>query len=311
MSRAGRGGIVFWAWLGVIATLFSTSVFGQWLLSAEHFAPVAITAADAITDAQRLRLRLLEAISMLVTVAGLCWYLLRPALREGRVTIEGLLLVGALISYVLDTTINYSDYVMAWNKHALNFGTWAAFFPGHTGPTAYAEALFWGPPMYVYFGVLLAALQLASIRGLRRMGLGFGAALAGAFVVAFAFDLVVESLIIQATEAYAWPRTIGSLSLWAGTQAQFPLYESLFVAIYATMYTLLMRSADNDPDGLTWIERGVHRLPRGLRLPSRLMAATGFATLCTMIYFSGFYLFSMHADSVVALPSYLMPAVSP
>ncbi|AOE86762.1 spirocyclase AveC family protein [Pseudomonas sp. TCU-HL1] len=294
--------IVLWAMLGALFTCFSFVVFGRWLLSGE-FAPVPLTAADEMDAQALLMLRGLEAISLLVAVVALYVYLVRPWVKTGHAPIEGLLLIGALITYVLDTTINFSDYHMAWNKHSFNMGTWGGFFPGHEGPTRYAEAWLWGPPMYMYFGVALATIQLVTLR-LARPWLGLSAALVLSFAAAFLFDFLAESAIIHFTEAYAWPYVVGSLTVWPGSRFQFPLYESLLVAIYASLYSWLAHSKRGD--GLSFIERGLFELPAGLRLVARLGAATGFAALCTAIYFGGFYLFSQFADIRVELPSYLM-----
>lgn len=298
--------IVCWALLGACAAAFSFAIFGQWLISSEHFTSVPITAADAMRGNGVLVIRIVEILSTAVALWALFHYLVRPWLRTGTPSIEGLLLVGALISYVLDTMVNYGGYWMAWNKHAVNWGTWAAFFPGHTGPTQYAEALFWGPPMYLYFGLALATIQLKLIDRFRPR-LGFGAAFIIAFIAAFLFDLIAESAIIRA-QAYAWPSTVGWLTLWAGTQFQFPLYESLLVACYASFYMLLIKSArDSIHDGgLSFIERGLGRIPAAARLPVRLLAATGFATACTLFYFGSFVLISLNADNTVTLPPYLM-----
>ena len=308
-SRAASvASVLAWAGLGLLATLFSFWVFGHWLLSPTAFRPVPITAADAISTHALALIRLIEAVSTAVALLSLFHFLVRPWLRDGRPSIEGLLLVGALISYVLDTTVNYHDYLMAWNKHTINFGTWAAFFPGHTGPTEYAEALLWGPPMYLYFGVVLGAIQLGVVDLLHKRGpLTFPLALAVSFAVSFGLDFFAESGIIH-LGAYAWPFTVGALTVWPGTAVQFPLYESLMVAIYATGYALLRRSRKEDHHGVSFIERGCGQLPSALHLPVRLLAATGFATLMTLIYFTGFNLISLFADTQVALPQFMMYA---
>lgn len=294
--------IVLWSLFGLVCALFSLSVFGQWLLSPTEFSAVAVTAADAMDAGTLQTLRIVEGISMTVAVGAVYLWLLRPWIKTGTPSIAGLLLVGALLTYVLDTTVNYADYHMAWNKHSLNFGTWASFFPGHTGPTQYAEAMLWGPPMYLYFGVALATIQLKVIDVLRPR-IGLVVALAVSFVLAFCFDLIAESTIIQTSEAYAWPYVVGAWSVWSGTQFQFPLYESLLVAIYSSLYALLLNSARRQ--GVSFIERGVDQLPSALRLPARLLAATGFAAVCTTIYFGGFYLISQSADTRVEMPAYL------
>ncbi len=297
--------VLFWALTGLLFSCFSAYVLGAWLLSADAFVAVPITDADAMPARTLSWLRGLEGLSLVVALAGLYAYLIKPWLRTGHAPMAGLLLVGALITYVLDTTVNFSDYHMAWNKHSFNRGTWAAFFPGHTGPTQYAEAWLWGPPMYMYFGVVLAAIQLQVFDRVRLHMGAVGAALL-AFTAAFVFDLVAESAIIQLTHAYAWPYTVGGLSLWVGTQFQFPLYESLLVAIYASMYSALIYSGRGKK--LPWIERGSEAFAGPVKLLIRLFAATGFAALCTAIYFGGFYLFSQFSDSQVVMPAYLMYA---
>lgn len=305
-SQAGVAPIVWWAAAGAICFAFSAYVFGQWFLSDTAFAAVPIGPEDAISDAALLKIRAVEVVSTLVALAALYWYCLRPVLGGQKMTMEGLLLLGALVSYVLDTSINYFGYYMAWNKHAINFGTWGGFFPGHVGPTNYAEAWFWGPPMYIYFGVALASIQLAAMGAIRRLSnCGFLVAMLLSFPIVFLFDLFAESIIIR-LGAYAWPETVGALTLWKGEIYQFPLYESFLVGVYACMYSALMHY--RDAQGLTWIERGVDRFAGGLQLPLRFFAACGFAFLCTFIYFFGFNLFSAFADNTVTMPSYLMYA---
>ena len=296
--------IVYWALAGLVCCVFSASVFGQWILSDTHFSTVPITAADAVSDAQILRIRIVEILSSLVALAALGFYCLRPVLQGKSIPMEGLLLFGAIVSYVLDTSINYFDYYMAWNKHGINWGTWGAFFPGHTGPTNYAESLFWGVPMYLYFGVALASIQLFVVKHLRRVvNCGFMVALLCSFPVVFLFDLVAESTIIR-TGAYSFPNTIGALTVWKGSQFQFPLYESFMVGIYVSMYSLLMHY--RDANGLTIIERGVGRFNAGLHFPLRFFAACAFSMLCTAVYFGGFNLFAMFSDNLITLPEYMM-----
>lgn len=295
--------VVLWGVLGALFSCFSLAVFIAWVLSPDAFAAVPLTAADAVDRHRLWMLRAFEAVSVLVALAVLYLYLIRPWVRTGQAPLEGLLLIGALITYVLDTTINFSDYHMAWNKHSFNMGTWGHAFPGHEGPTRYAEAWLWGPPMYMYFGVALASIQLKTYQ-LTRSRLGLATALLLAFVAAFLLDFIAEAAIIRFTEAYAWPYTLGSLTVWTGSQFQFPLYESLLVAIYASLYSGLLHSSRHN--GSSFIERGVSELPGRFQFLARLFAATGFAVVCTAVYFGGFYAFSQFADTRVAMPSYLM-----
>ncbi|MBA3037134.1 MAG: spirocyclase, AveC family [Desulfobacterium sp.] len=297
--------IIGWAIFGIIATIFSLSIFGQWVFSAEEFLAVPITALDTMPQADIYKIRIFEVISSSIALIALYIFLIRPWLKTGRAPILGLMLIGALISYVIDTTVNYHGYFMAWNVHSINWGTWAAFFPGHTGPTRFAEALFWGPPMYLYFGVLLGLIQYMVIHtAQKRFGFSLVAAVLTSMVVAFFLDLLAEWGIIFFTQAYAWARTISWLTLLPGSQFQFPLYESFAVAIYGTIYSSLIKSSKENR--ISYIEQGVDRLTSELQLPARFFAATGLASLATTIYFGSFFLFSCYANSQAALPHYLM-----
>lgn len=306
-SGARFAAVWLWAALGLVVTVFSFTVLGRWVASPDQFLAVPIP-AEAMPAPGVLRLRLLEALSLAIAAGALGWFLVRPWLRTGRAPILGLTMIGALISYVLDTTVNYGGYWMAWNAHSVNVGTWAAFFPGHRGPVRYAEGLLWGPPMYVYFGVVLGSIQLAVFTRLRPVLGGLGAAVLS-FAVAFAFDFIAEVAIIRSTEAYAWAQVVGALSVWPGTLWQFPLYESLMVAVYASLYVLLLRSVHAaGQGGESFIERGVGALPSAWQLPLRAFASFGFAFVPTAIYFAGFNLFSLQADTAAPLPAYLLPA---
>jgi len=296
--------IHLWATLGALMCLFSAYIFGQWLLSEEAFRAVPIGPQDTLPEGGKLTIRVVEVLSSLVALTALYIYWLRPLIRERKWPLEGLLLLGALITYSLDTTINYYDYFMAWNKHAVNFGTWGSFFPGHTGPSEYAEAIFWGPPMYLYFGVALASIQRLVVGGSIKIGIKSPIALfITAFAAAFLFDVIVEGTLVR-LEIYAWPHTIKALTLWAGETYQFPLYESFLVAIYATMYSYLLR--DKDTYGYTIIERGAQQFEGHKLIAMRFLAATGFAALCTALYFIGFNIISLGADNLVEMPPYLM-----
>jgi hypothetical protein len=158
---------MMWAIFGLVMTCFSVYVFGQWIFS-PAFAPVPLTAADAMAPGGVLKIRILEFISVSLIVVILYAFLIRPWRQTGQVSFVGLTLLGAVLSYVLDVMVDLKAYWMAWNKHSLNMGVWSQFFPFHTGPTQYAEGIVWGVPMYCYFGLLLGSMQLFIIDAVRK-----------------------------------------------------------------------------------------------------------------------------------------------
>lgn len=301
--REGVKPVILWAVFGLIATCFSLSIFGQWIFS-PAFAPVPLTAEDAMPSSGILVIRIFEAISVLVLLIIFYYFLYRPWKRTGRAPFTGLMLFGALLSYVLDVTVDYHGYWMAWNRHSLNMGVWSSFFPGHTGPTQYAEGIVWGMPMYCYFGVLLGSLQLKVIEVIRRrLNASLFVATLASMVFAFLFDLAAEWTIISVTQAYGWGLTTRAFTLAAGSQYQFPLYECLAVAFFGTIYAFILKSEREK--GSVFAERGLERLPLGIRHAARLFAAIGLAFIPTIVYFGTFNLFSIGANSYAALPHYL------
>lgn len=295
--------IWYWAGFGLIIFIFACIVYGRWLLDPTQAVPVTIP-DNSMTGSEIFKIRVLEFISTSVALITLWIYMIKPLIKERRVPIEGFILIGSLFGYVFDTTINYVNYVMAWNVHSINIGTWAAYFPGHTGPVHYAEALLWGPSMYMYFGLLLGLIQYKIIEATRSK-IGTHGAFALSFAAAFTFDLVVESFIIRTTQAYAYPHIVSALSAWVGQQYQFPLYASFLVASYSSIYVLFKYSSIRNKE--SFVERGALLLPKHLKLPVRFLAGVGFAALPIIVYFGGMLFFGLFAETSVQLPTYLLP----
>ncbi|QZT58619.1 spirocyclase AveC family protein [Mycolicibacterium austroafricanum] len=152
-------------------------------------------------------------------------------------------------------------------------------------------------------GVILTLRQrYPAISNVKAFGIAAG--------MTFLLDICVEYLFIL-TEIYADPRTIQAFTLFAGSQYQFPIYESIFVTAYATGFTLLRMSAYDDPDGLSFVERGIHRVRPSARFLTRQLALIGFcAVWAAVTYFLPWSWLSVTVDSNVTelLPSYLLPS---
>jgi hypothetical protein len=221
-----------------------------------------------------------------------------------------MIVIGSLLASGIDPLINYFHYTFAWNAHALNAGSWLAFFPLHQGPTRYAEGLVWFVPQYLYLGLGLAAIECRIILALRHRypGVSNVRSFGIAFVTILALDVVLEQLFIR-TRVYAFPRTWEALTLFAGTPYQFPVYESIFVAVYAAGFTCLRMSANDSADGLPFLHRGLRRWSPHLRTPVMLLAVVGFCSAwAALAYFIPWSWMSVSADSIISPPSFMLPA---
>jgi hypothetical protein len=307
-----RGGyIAGWALLGVIWAAIAGATFIQWFAS-DQFSSAPIPGPDSMGDGTLAALRAVEVISAIVFVGLLWWALIRPYLRDRRVGLDGMLFVGCFVGVVTDGVLNMWTYLFAFNAHSVNLGSWNSFLPlAANDAPRYGEALLWGVPMYVYFVLGVSVAGCAIVRALRRRYpmISNVAALGVVFLAACAFDFIVENAIIRGTEAYAFTKTPGSITVWAGHAYQFPLYEMVCVGLLGAIFTALRLSAQDSPDGLSFVERGLHRLPAGWRRPAQWLAVLGFsATMLLTVYHFPVNTFGSNGDSIAHVPSYLTPS---
>ena len=79
------------------------------------------------------------------------------------------------------------------------------------------------------------------------------------FVFEFLFDFIIENVVIRTTHAYAFAKTYEPLTLWAGEVYQFPIYESILVALVGCVFTWARMEAEERPAGQSPIEVGAER----------------------------------------------------
>lgn len=299
------GPLVFWSAFGVVATTLAVVAWTGWLTSGDFHRP------DPGTDHYRFLwyLRAFQAISLVVSLGMIGWFVVRPWRRARRVPIDGKILLGMMIAYYVDPLLNVFNHAFAMNAYAVNFGSWASFMPGYPSPgqDRFAEGLLWAQPLYMYFGLLAAMGGCQLLRLLRaRMRRASAATLYAIVFVAFALaDVVAELVFIVYPQLYMFPGVPRHFSLFAGRIYQFPLYQALFAAVFASMVTWLRDSVDDT--GRSAVERGVDDLGyRPLRRhATSFMAVTGFCTAAALGYFLPYCAATMTADTYVQLPSYL------
>jgi len=305
MLERKPGPLVFWSAFGAIATVLAAVAWIGWLTSSDFHR------VDPGPDHYPfLRyLRTVQVVSVVVSVAMIGWFVVRPWRRERRVPIDGKILLGMVIAYYVDPLLNVFNHTFAMNAYAFSFGSWSGFMPGYPSPGQqhFAEGLLWAQPLYMYFGLLAAMGGCQILRLLRgRMRRASTATLyAIVFVVFVLADVVVEMVFIVHPQLYMFPGVPRHFSLFAGKIYQFPLYQALFAAVFATMVTWLRDSVD--ATGRSAVERGVDDLGFSplRRHATSFLAVTGFCTASALGYFLPYAAATMNADTYVDLPSYL------
>lgn len=312
-TATGRGGAVsLWALFGGVWVVVAGQAIVRWMLSADQFVPAPVLGPDVYPAWRESSLRVLEVASVAVLLAFVWFCVIRPLRRDGRLSLDGMFVIGGVFGSVMDAWLNLYDYLFAWNAHSLNRGVWAAFMPFHlpASSSRYAEGLAWGVPMYIYFCTGAAIIGCQVVRRLRARfpGISDTKALAVVFAGEFAAGFLLENTIIRVTQAYGYARTNGALTVFDGAAYQFPVYESLFTASLGVAFTYVRLTALADPDGVSVIERGFHRFRPALRTPVRGLAVIGFSAVALlMLYHLPFNWLGVGGDSYAQLPSYLLP----
>ncbi|MBN9735643.1 MULTISPECIES: spirocyclase AveC family protein [unclassified Pseudonocardia] len=306
-----RAGIGVWATFGVLGILLSVWAYGNWIAS-DSFAPVPIQGPDVMEPWRLVGIRVLEVASALVLVAFVWFGIVTPVRRHGRLSLMGKMILGGMVGFVLDAYLNANEYLFAWNQNNLNTGVWTPWLPLHQddAPGQYAESFVWGLPMYIYFCAFVAFFALKTANYLRRRfpNLSRTQIYVCLFVEAFLFDLIVENIIIRTTEAYAYPATIGAVTLFPGDQFQYPLTEAFLVALVGLAFTWLHMRASESPDGRSPVEYGLDRVPARWRETVSTLAVIGFCcTILLCVYHVPYGWLNLHADNFAVLPSYLLP----
>jgi hypothetical protein len=297
-----------WAAVGLVWLAVCVRAVGGWVLSGSFHA-VPVLGPDVLSTPKLIGLRVLEVLSVAVLL-GSGWFMaIRPWRRSGRVPLTALLFVGGLCAFFMDSWLNLYGYLFAFNSRSVNAGTWVRYLPfdKQSSPAGFGEALLWGLPMYIYFCCGLGAVGATAARRIlsRRPSWSLASTFVAVWVGFFVFDLVVENLIMRTTDAYAFVRTDGALTLWSGSVHQFPIYESILVATMALLFAWVQLSADWSPTGETFIEVGVQEIPRALQTPARTLAAIGFCAVAMFAYHLPYNWISIGGTSVAHLPSYL------
>jgi Spirocyclase AveC-like len=311
-SRETRtGGATVWAAIAVVWLVIAVQAVVRWLFSAD-FGPAPLIGSDRMPTWNLVALRAFEVLSIALLL-GLVWFcVVVPWRRTGRLSLDGKFVLGGLAAFVADAFLNSYTYLFAWNAHNVNMGVWTAYLPFHNpaASSRYAESLLWGPPMYVYFcaGVAIVGCSAYFAMRSRWPHLSNVSLLAIVFVGEFIFDFVVENLAIRLTHGYAYAQTYGPLTLWTGSQFQFPLYESFLVAALGLFYTWMRLQAAQSAEGLSPLERGYERWRPRLQPAVRTLAVIGFCCAATiLIYHLPFNWLGIIGASEADLPSYLLP----
>lgn len=233
----------------------------------------------------------------------LLWhFVIGPKLRTGSFTFDGLFFLACWLMFFQEPWMNWINLQFLYATTFVNFGSWLDQIPGWSLPNGelipvplvYGMAYLW----MVGFGAWLGSRYMSRQRR-RDPGRSNGRVVAQTFAVMVLVDLVLEGIMVH-TQLINYPRTLPSVTLWAGTDHQFPLYESL---IWPSTFILLSSlHFFRDDQGRSFVERGIDRLrigSGGLRTFFRFAAIAGFCQIAIFVTFNlPYQVIGLHAEAV-------------
>ncbi|MGQ0700739.1 MAG: spirocyclase AveC family protein [Panacagrimonas sp.] len=297
---------LFAAW-GVISLCIGLFAMGSWLGSAD-FKPSPM-GPDPLPNSVWWTLRITEVVALSCAVWLLWKFMIKPWRQTGKLGWDGMFMISGFLLWWTDPIDNYFNFTFMYNTGFFNMGSWTRFIPGWEAPNQhlFPEPLFFVGGLYIWWFIAPVAIGCWAMRKLQearpdysmmtRLGIMFGA-----FMV---FDFIAEG-IFQYLEIFKYVGTYAPLTVFAGTEHQYPLYNSVIMAMFFMGMTSLRYFRDDK--GNSWAEKGIDQvqLPAAGKSVLRQFAIMGFLSANIMImYYTPYLLFSMKVDSFPQYPSYL------
>lgn len=283
-------------WLALIAY-----VWAAWVLSGD-FAVNAIGRGDE-PDWYVILVRGVEVVFGVLLGGWIIWhFIVQPKLKTGSLSFDGLFFLACWLMFFQEPWMNWINLQFLYATTFVNFGSWLEQIPGWSMPNGRLI-----PVPLVYGMAYLWMLGLGAWAGSRYMarqrrkdpGRSTGRVIWQTFGLMVLIDLVLESIMVH-TQLINYPRTIHELTLWAGTDHQFPLYECL--AWPGTFIILSSLHFFRDDEGRSWPERGIDRMKirsGKLKTLARFSAIAGVCQLAILVAFNiPYQIYGLHADPV-------------
>jgi hypothetical protein len=246
-----------------------------------------------------------EVFALVCTVAIVWFYVVRPKLRTGRMSFDGLFVIGCGLMFFQEPWINWTSYQFLYSTTSINFGSWLGHIPGWSYPHAeLVPVSLWAGTAYFWL-VAIPAIAGSTFMGWlsrRQPGIGKLKLIALTYLAFCVFDLVLEAFITR-TNLFSYGSVIPSLSLFAGTDHQFPIYETISWA--GTYVFLSCFHFFRDDHGRSLPERGIDQLRIGKRLNTfaRFLAIAGMCQLSILLTYNiPYQLYALHSEMS---PAYL------
>jgi hypothetical protein len=298
----GKSAVVrFWAAIGAVFLLFEVYVWAKWI-SGPNFKPTD-PGPDPISASAYDTLVVVQAICVMAALSCVWFWIVRPWIREGHCTTDGMIAICMTLIFFYDPSMNYLSTALLYNSHLLNYGAWTmGSWPGWTSPNGnlLPEPILISPTGYLFavYGQIVFVLWLLRKYSARHPRLGV-MSLIGIIVAGLTLsDTLAEIAFIRIGGVYTYPGGIRAVTVFAGDWFQFPLTEGFFFGGLGLGCTAILQYFKNDK-GQTFVESGLDalRISRSSKQAVKFLALFGFvhASFLLVYMLPNFWL-STHSD---------------
>ena len=253
--------VKWWAGLGAVILAFIAYVLITWV-SGPFFQRVPTGPTDPPTF-MKVAMVFFQAVSIPIGIGLIGWFVVRPIIRQRRLTLDGMLVIAFSTLWFQDPLSAYGGHWFTYNSWAINYGSWVHAVPGWLSngkPGAMVvEPIMIMPGLYVYVFVITMFLGCWAMRRAKAKWpqIGTVGLIGVCFATMVGFDIILEGVIFMPLGIWEYPGGRG-FAIFGGTYHAFPLNEVVTVSATFTAVACL-RYFRNDR-GQTLVERGSERL---------------------------------------------------
>jgi Spirocyclase AveC-like len=287
--------VLWWAALGVFFLAVGVFSIVSWMASPD-FTPTK-TGVTPVPGYIIWGNNIQQVGEVIGAVLVIYFIVIRPWRRNGRISLDGMIVLAATCIYWWDPVPNYFGPTVSYNSALLNWGSWSSHIPGWVSANGsrMPEPPLYAGLWYIIGFVLLAMFINYVMRSAKRRWPKLGTS--GLVLIAIAsgilLDFVLEALYVR-LGTYVYPGAYKPLTVFYGHYYQFPLLCAVFSGIAFGIISCL-RYFTNDK-GQTFVEGGIAdlRVQPWQRSLVRFLAISGLFQLMGLMACTQYWWTSQH-----------------
>jgi Spirocyclase AveC-like len=278
--------VVAWATLGCGFIALQVYLLCRWVFGS-HFHSIG-TGVTPVPDYMKIAVHGTEAVMAVGIPVMIYQFVVRPLRRNGRLSLDGLLILAFFWVWWQDPLFNYVTTGFNNGSIALNMGGWASYIPGWNSPNGgrIPEGIMWDLGFYLVLcaGGAIGATALMKQWRARRPTVRTSTMFFAVFCAYVVGDLVIEMFFVR-TGFYSYAGAARGWTIFTGRFYQFPMYEPFVVATLVSGWTAV-RYFVNDR-GESVAERGAAELRAGTRSRT-LVRFLGLVGVLNLVFLAGY-----------------------